>query len=192
MSGTGHARSRSWSSRTATDRRRSCSAASTATSPRARSPRSTSRGSATGAGLGPRHHRALRLPGGVARLHPLLALGRQHEPLLPGLSEGDGGRAARRLPHERAVPALRARRRHPLGRPHVALPALVGDALGGRTRAAPADGRRDVRLERGLVLRLRLHLRQRACSSRKPGAKARSWSAPRWAAAATSRPTSTG
>ena len=65
-----------------------------------------------------------------------------------------------------ALPALGHRRRHAQRRPHRPLPALVGDALGRRRRAAAADGRRDAPLEHRLVLRLHRHRRHRPARRR--------------------------
>ena len=72
-----------------------------------------------------------------------------------------------------------------------ALPAVVGDALGRRRRAAPADGRRDARLEHRLVLRLHRHRRHGPARRRGRAAGQDRRLAPSSAAAATSPPRST-
>ena len=79
---------------------------------------------------GPGDRHPVPLTGRVARLHPALAVGREHEPLVPREPRRHRGRAARALPLDRGLPAHGGRRRHPLRRPHRALPAVVGDALG--------------------------------------------------------------
>ncbi len=91
---------------------------------------------AAGARHRPRDRDPVRLDRRLARLHAALAVGREHEPLVPGLADRAGRRAARALPLDRAVPALRPRRRHAQRRAHRPLPALVRDALGRRRRAA--------------------------------------------------------
>ena len=112
---------------------------------------------AAGARDRPRDRDPVRLAGGLARLHAPLALGREPEPLVPGLPDRPGRRAARPLPLDRALPDLGRDRRHPQRRPQRAPPSLVRDALGRRRGAAAADGRRDARVEHRLVLRLHRH-----------------------------------
>ena len=121
---------------------------------------------AAGAGQRPRDRDPVRLDRRLARLHAPLAVGREHEPLVPRLADRPARRAARALPLDRALPALRHRRRHAQRRPHRPLPAVVRDALGRRRRAAAADGRRDAPLEHRLVLRLHRHRRHRAARRR--------------------------
>ena len=118
------------------------------------------------AGHRPRDRDPVRLAGGLARLHADLAVGNQLQPLVPRRPDGHGGRAARALPLDRALPALGRRRRHPQRRGRRAPPSLVGDALGRRPGPAAGDGRRDDRVEHRLVLRLHGHRRHRPARRR--------------------------
>ena len=83
---------------------------------------------------------------------------------------GDPGRAARRAARRLLLavplPAGGHRRRHAQRGQFVDLPAVVGDALGRRSRAAPADDRRHARLEHRRPLRLHRHRRKRAARRR--------------------------
>ena len=108
---------------------------------------------------GPRDRHPVPLARGLARVHAALAVGREHEPLVPRQPRRPGGRAAGALPLDRDLPALGGRRRHPLRRSHRPLPAVVGDALGRGRRPAAAHGGRDARVEHRLVLRLHRHRR---------------------------------
>ena len=108
---------------------------------------------------GPRDRHPVPLARGLARVHAALAVGREHEPLVPRQPRRPGGRAAGALPLDRDLPALGGRRRHPLRRSHRPLPAVVGDALGRGRRSAAAHGGRDARVEHRLVLRLHRHRR---------------------------------
>ena len=89
----------------------------------------------------PADRRPVRLARGLARVHAALAVGREPQPLVPRLARRAARRAARRLLHALPDPARRRRRRHAQRRPQRPLPAVVGDALGRRRRAAPPDGR---------------------------------------------------
>ena len=81
-----------------------------------------------------------------------IGAGRGQRQRWAGTPAADAGQSAILL--EKAMDRLPA-----LRRPHRALPALVGDALGrGRGAAAP-DDRRDARVEQRLVLRLHRHRR---------------------------------
>ena len=119
-----------------------------------------------GAGERARDRDPVRVDRRVARVHAPLAVGREHEPLVPRLADGPARRAAGALPLDRAVPALGRRRRHPQRRPHRSVPAVVRDALGGRRRAAAPHGGRDAPLEHRLVLRLHRHRRHGAARRR--------------------------
>ena len=107
-------------------------------------------------------HRPVRLARRLARLHAALAVRREPQPLVPGRSGRAARRAARRLLLAVPLPAGGHRRRHAQRGQFVDLPALVGDALGRRSRAAPADDRRHARLEHRRPLRLHRHRRKRA------------------------------
>ena len=134
---------------------------------------------------GPADRRPVRLARRLARLHAALAVGREPQPLVPGLARRPARRAARRLLHALPDPARGHRRRHAQRRPQRPLPAVVGDALGRRRRAAPEDGRGDARVEHRLSTSSTSTSPAPACSSARPSGRASSSSRPSSAAAAT-------
>ena len=71
----------------------------------------------------PRDRHPVPLDRRLAGLHAALALGREPEPLVPGLAGGHDRRAARRLRHARADRARGHRRRHPQRRSQRPLPS---------------------------------------------------------------------
>ena len=142
---------------------------------------------------GRRDRDPVRLARRVARLHAALAVGRQHEPLVPGLARRAGATSS--SPHflsTRALPALGHRRRHALAAA-ARRSACPGRRCTGSTTRSSA-GRWSTGCSPGTPTGAASTSTSRApgCSSARPSDRARSWSAPSSAAAATSPPRSTG
>ena len=120
----------------------------------------------TGAGERARDRDPVRVDRRVARVHAALAVGREHEPLVPG---SPTGRPDEQLAHFLST-VLFPRSdivvdMHSGGRTGLCLP-WSEDALGRRRRAARAHGGRDAPLEHRLVLRLHRHRRHRPARRR--------------------------
>ena len=134
----------------------------------------------------------VRLDRRLARLHAALAVGREHEPLVPGIPDRPGGRAARALPLDGALPAL-GRRRSTCTAAGARASACRGRRCTGSTIRSSA-GRWSTRCSTGTPTGAASTSTSpaRACSSARQSARGRSSSRPSSVAAVTSRPRSTG
>ena len=122
-------------------------------------------GAAAGAGLGTGDRDPGALAGRIEGEHAELAVRCELQPLLPWSSRRPAERAARRLPHARALPARGRRHRHALGRPQRLVPPLLPHARRRRPRAASGDARG----HGGMVQRLALPLHRRERHGPAPG-----------------------
>ena len=117
------------------------------------------------AGQRARDRDPVRLDRRVARLHAL-AVGREHEPLVPGLADGPARTSSSRTSSRPCCSRARTSSSTSTRGPNRSLPAVVGDALGRRRRTARPHGGRDAPLEHRLVLRLHRHRRHGAARRR--------------------------
>ena len=108
------------------------------------------------------------------------------QPLVPRAARRAGERAARGLPHARALPALRRRHRHAHRRQHRALPPVLAHARRRRPRAAAGDARGDASVEHATTTTSTSTSPAAGCCRSRQSARGRSSSRPSSGAAATS------